>query len=152
MDLMHRIHRDFAYDSTATNVSTPVDEVLTERRGVCQDFAHLALACMRVMGLPGRYVSGYLVTAVPGQQSMIGADASHAWVQVHCPEIGWLPIDPTNDVVPSGKHITVAYGRDFGDVTPLQGVILGGGPHTLKVEVEVSPVKDDDRPATDPQG
>ncbi|MBC8134216.1 MAG: transglutaminase family protein, partial [Deltaproteobacteria bacterium] len=121
IDLMHRIHRDFVYDSTATTVSTPVEEVLTHRRGVCQDFAHLALSCFRAMGLPARYVSGYLVTAVSGQPRMIGADASHAWLQAFCPGVGWLDLDPTNDVVPSDKHITISYGRDFGDVTPLQG-------------------------------
>lgn len=141
IDLMHRIHEEFVYDSTATNVSTPVDEVLAHRRGVCQDFAHLALSCLRVMGLPGRYVSGYLVTALPGQPRVVGADASHAWLQAYCPGVGWLDLDPTNDVVPSDRHITVAYGRDFGDVTPLQGVILGGGRHTLRVVVDVAPLK-----------
>jgi transglutaminase-like putative cysteine protease len=140
IDLMHRIHADFVYDSEATNVSTPVDEVLMHRRGVCQDFAHLALACLRVLGLPGRYVSGYLVTAVSGQPRLIGADASHAWVQSFCPGLGWLDLDPTNDVVPSDRHITVAYGRDFGDVTPLRGVILGGGRHELRVVVDVVPL------------
>lgn len=140
IDLMHRIHADFVYDSTATNVSTPVDDVLAHRRGVCQDFAHLALSCLRVMGLPGRYVSGYLVTAVPGQPRMVGSDASHAWVQSYCPGVGWIDLDPTNDVVPSDKHITVAYGRDFGDVTPLRGVILGGGRHDLRVVVDVVPL------------
>jgi transglutaminase-like putative cysteine protease len=143
IDLMHRIHAEFTYDSDATNVSTPVDEVLGHRKGVCQDFAHLALACLRVMGLPGRYVSGYLVTAVPGQPRLVGADASHAWVQAYWPGRGWLDLDPTNDVVPSDKHITVAYGRDFGDVTPLQGVIMGGGHHDLRVVVDVSPVTDE---------
>ncbi len=140
IDLMHRIHADFVYDSTATNVSTPVDEVLAHRRGVCQDFAHLALSCLRVMGLSGRYVSGYLVTAIPGQPRMVGADASHAWIQVYCSGVGWIDLDPTNDVVPSDKHITVAYGRDFGDVTPLRGVILGGGHHDLRVVVDVAPL------------
>lgn len=147
IDLMHRIHAEFVYDSTATNVSTPVDEVLTHRRGVCQDFAHLALSCLRVLGLPGRYVSGYLVTAVPGQPRLVGADASHAWLQVYSPGMGssdaWIDLDPTNDVIPSDKHITVAYGRDFGDVTPLQGVILGGGPHELRVVVDVAPLPSD---------
>lgn len=153
IDLMHRIHADFVYDSTATNVSTPVDEVLAHRRGVCQDFAHLGLSCLRVMGLPGRYVSGYLVTALPGQRRVVGADASHAWLQAYCPGVGWLDLDPTNDVVPSGRHITVAYGRDFGDVTPLQGVILGGGRHSLRVVVDVAPLKHDgseEEDASDP--
>jgi transglutaminase-like putative cysteine protease len=140
IDLMHRIHTDFVYDKQATKISTPVDEVLMHRRGVCQDFAHLALSCLRVMGLPGRYVSGYLVTAVPGQPRMVGADASHAWVQSFCPGVGWIDLDPTNDVIPSDRHITVAYGRDFGDVTPLRGVILGGGRHELRVVVDVAPL------------
>ena len=140
IDLMHRIHAGFIYDSQATNVSTPVDEVLEKRRGVCQDFAHLALGCFRSLGLPARYVSGYLVTAVLGQPRLIGADASHAWVQTFCPGVGWIDLDPTNDVIPSDKHITVAYGRDFGDVTPLSGVIMGGGRHKLRVVVDVMPL------------
>lgn len=139
-DLMHRIHREFVYDSQATNVSTPVAEVLSKRRGVCQDFAHLALACLRSVGLPARYVSGYLVTAVPGQPRLVGADASHAWLGIFVPGLGWLDLDPTNDVFPTDKHITVAYGRDFGDVTPLRGVILGGGRHELRVVVDVTPM------------
>jgi transglutaminase-like putative cysteine protease len=144
IDLMHRIHGEFTYDAEATNVSTPVAEVLAKRRGVCQDFAHLALACFRSLGLPCRYVSGYLVTAVPGQPRLIGADASHAWVGVYCPGLGWLDLDPTNDVLPTDKHITVAYGRDFGDVTPLRGVILGGGRHELRVVVDVVPMASTD--------
>jgi transglutaminase-like putative cysteine protease len=140
VDLMHRIHADFVYDKEATKISTPVDEVLMHRRGVCQDFAHLALSCLRVMGLPGRYASGYLVTAVSGQPRMVGADASHAWVQAFCPGVGWIDLDPTNDVIPTDRHITVAYGRDFGDVTPLRGVILGGGRHELRVVVDVAPL------------
>jgi len=143
IDLMHRIHADFVYDSAATNISTPVDEVLAHRRGVCQDFAHLTLSCLRTLGLPGRYVSGYLVTAVPGQPRLVGADASHAWVQAYCPGVGWIDLDPTNDVVPTDKHITVAYGRDFGDVTPLRGVIMGGGHHELRVVVDVAPLPND---------
>jgi transglutaminase-like putative cysteine protease len=155
IDLMHRIHDEFVYDSTATNVSTPVEEVLTHRRGVCQDFAHLALSCLRVLGLPGRYVSGYLVTAVPGQPRLVGADASHAWLQVYCLRRGsgeaWMDLDPTNNVVPSDKHITVALGRDFGDVTPLQGVILGGGRHTLRVVVDVAPLSQNLEASADTQ-
>jgi transglutaminase-like putative cysteine protease len=138
--LMHKIYGEFVYDSQATNVSTPVEDVLAHRRGVCQDFAHLALSCLRALGLPGRYVSGYLVTAIPGQPRLVGADASHAWLQTFCPGVGWIDLDPTNDVIPSDKHITIAYGRDFGDVTPLRGVILGGGRHDLRVVVDVAPV------------
>ncbi len=139
VDLMHRIHADFTYDPQATNVSTPVEEVLAHRHGVCQDFAHLALACLRALGLPGRYVSGYLVTATPGQTALVGADASHAWIQSYCPGFGWIDLDPTNDVIPSDRHVTIAYGRDFGDVTPLRGVITGGGQHDLRVAVTVTP-------------
>ena len=152
MDLTHRIHGEFIYDSEATNVSTPVAEVLAQRRGVCQDFAHLALACLRAVGLPGRYVSGYLVTAIPGQPRMVGADASHAWIGIYVPGLGWVDLDPTNDVVPTDKHITVAYGRDFGDVTPLRGVILGGGRHELRVVVDVSPVAPEADPGRDGTG
>lgn len=137
-DLTGRIHRDFRYDPQATVVSTPLENVLAERHGVCQDFAHLQLACLRVLGLPGRYVSGYLVTRPsPGRERLIGADASHAWVSVWTPGMGWLDFDPTNDLLPGDEHVTVAYGRDFGDVTPLTGVILGGGAHEVSVGVDV---------------
>jgi len=144
-DLTHRIHVDLAYDQAATNVSTPVDEVLRLRRGVCQDFTHLEIACLRAMGLPARYVSGYLVTVpMPGKPRLVGADASHAWLAVFCPGLGWVPTDPTNDVVPDHRHITVAWGRDFGDVTPMRGVIVGGSRHDLRVSVDVAPIEDED--------
>lgn len=149
IDLMHRIHDEFTYDSQATNVSTPVEEVLNLRRGVCQDFAHLSLASFRALGLAARYVSGYLVTAVPGQPRLVGADASHAWIQAYCPEAGWVDFDPTNNVIPTDKHITLAFGRDFGDVTPLRGVILGGGRHQLRVVVDVAPLSEDDAGPSD---
>jgi transglutaminase-like putative cysteine protease len=140
-DLTGRIHADFAYDKHATTVSTSVDEVLQHRRGVCQDFAHLQIACLRAMGLPARYVSGYLVTTpAPGKPRLVGADASHAWISVYCPGAGWASFDPTNDVVPDDKHITIAWGRDFGDVTPMRGVIMGGSRHELNVSVDVSVV------------
>jgi transglutaminase-like putative cysteine protease len=140
-DLTHRLHEDLTYDPKATVVSTPVSEVLRLRRGVCQDFAHLELACLRSLGLAARYVSGYLVTAPPpGQPRLIGADASHAWISVYCPDIGWISFDPTNDVIPDDKHITVAWGRDFGDVTPMRGVIVGGNRHDLRVSVDVEPI------------
>jgi transglutaminase-like putative cysteine protease len=148
-DLTHRIHEDLAYDQAATSVSTPVDEVLRLRRGVCQDFTHLEIACLRAMGLPARYVSGYLVTMpVAGKPKLVGADASHAWLAVFCPGMGWMPTDPTNDVVPDQRHITVAWGRDFGDVTPMRGVIIGGSRHDLRVSVDVSPVGEGDQPAS----
>jgi transglutaminase-like putative cysteine protease len=147
-DLTHRIHEDLTYDPAATSVSTPVDEVLRLRRGVCQDFTHLEIACLRAMGLPARYMSGYLVTQpVPGKPKLIGADASHAWLAVYCPKVGWVPTDPTNDVVPDQRHITVAWGRDFGDVTPMRGVIVGGSRHDLRVSVDVSTVGDADQSA-----
>ena len=142
-DLTHRLHQDLAYDPKATVVSTPVSEVLRLRRGVCQDFAHVQLACLRAVGLGARYVSGYLVTTPPpGQPRLVGADASHAWVAVYCPldGVGWVPFDPTNDLIPDDKHITVAWGRDFGDVTPMRGVIVGGNHHELRVSVDVEPI------------
>jgi transglutaminase-like putative cysteine protease len=140
-DLTRRIYTDLAYDPEATVVSTPVEEVLRERRGVCQDFAHLEIACLRAMGLAARYVSGYLVTdPPPGQPRLIGADASHAWLAVYCPERGWIPFDPTNNVIPADKHITIAWGRDFGDVTPMRGVLVGGSRHDLKVSVDVAEI------------
>jgi transglutaminase-like putative cysteine protease len=139
-DLTTRIHRDFAYDGRATTIATPVDEVLALRRGVCQDFAHVQLTCLRALGLPARYVSGYLVTRPPpGKPRLVGADASHAWLAVFAPGHGWVPLDPTNDLVPGEQHITVAWGRDYSDVTPVRGVIMGGGRHDLWVSVDVSP-------------
>jgi transglutaminase-like putative cysteine protease len=139
-ELTTRINKDFVYDSRATTIATPVDEVLKLRRGVCQDFAHVELACLRALGLPARYVSGYLVTRPPpGKPRLVGADASHAWIAVFVPALGWLPLDPTNDLVPGEQHITVAWGRDYSDVTPVRGVIMGGGRHDLWVSVDVSP-------------
>lgn len=141
--LMERIHRDLAFDPKATTVSTPVMEVFERRRGVCQDFAHLMLSCLRSMGLAARYVSGYLLTRPPpGKKRLVGADASHAWVSVYCPGHGWVDTDPTNGVFPSLEHVTLGWGRDFDDVTPLRGVILGGGEHELDIEVTVAPVAD----------
>ena len=142
LDLTTRIHRDFRFDSKVTTVRTPVEEVFRKKRGVCQDFAHLQIACLRSINLPARYVSGYLRTyPPPGQPRMVGADASHAWVSVYCPGIGWLDVDPTNDVVPSTGHVTIGWGRDFGDVSPLHGLILGGGAHTLEVGVDLEAVE-----------
>lgn len=132
-ELTRRIHSEFRYDPTVTTVSTPVSEVFRHRGGVCQDFAHLMIACLRSLGVPARYVSGYLV---PGE-GVIGAQASHAWVSAYCPETGWTDFDPTNDVSPSGQHITVAWGRDYSDVSPFRGVVVGGGRHEVSVEVSV---------------
>ncbi|HVH44723.1 MAG TPA: transglutaminase family protein [Labilithrix sp.] len=139
--LMNRIHRELTFDPKATTVSTPVMEVFERRRGVCQDFAHLMLSCLRSVGLAARYVSGYLLThPPPGRPRLVGADASHAWVSVYCPEYGWVDADPTNGVFPSLEHVTVAWGRDYDDVIPLRGVLLGGGDHELDIAVTVSPV------------
>ena len=140
LDLNHRIHRDFAYDPKATTIRTTSVELLRQRRGVCQDFAHLMVGCLRSMGLSGRYVSGYLLTnPPPGQPRTVGSDASHAWAGFYLPGSGWIDLDPTNDVVVSDQHITLAWGRDFGDVSPLRGVILGGRNHTVEVSVDVRP-------------
>ncbi len=137
-ELVARVHADFTYDPRATTVSTPLDELLTHRRGVCQDFAHLVIGCLRTHGLAGRYVSGYLLThPPPGRPKLVGADASHAWLSTFVPDHGWVDFDPTNDLIPADEHITVAYGRDFSDVTPIRGVILGGGQHQLRVAVDV---------------
>jgi transglutaminase-like putative cysteine protease len=139
LDLMHRIHADFTYETASTTVETPLAQVLRERRGVCQDFAHVLIGACRMIGLAARYVSGYLLTQPPpGVPLLIGADASHAWAAVWCPAGGaedWLELDPTNDVVPDLDHVRVAVGRDFGDVAPLRGVIRGGGAHDLAVRV-----------------
>ncbi len=137
--LMHKIHRDFSYAPGSTNIRTSALEALEARRGVCQDFAHIMIACLRARGLAARYVSGYLRTQPrPGTDAAyLGADASHAWVSVLCPPFGWVDLDPTNDLRTSSGHIVIAYGRDFGDVSPLRGVIVGGGQHSLSVRVSV---------------
>jgi transglutaminase-like putative cysteine protease len=138
LELTRRIHRDFAYRPGATSVSTPVRDVLAAREGVCQDFAHLQLACLRSLGLPARYVSGYLHTRpAAGRERLLGADASHAWVSVYCGSVGWIDVDPTNDLLVRERHLTLAWGRDYGDVSPIKGVILGGGGHTVEVAVDV---------------
>lgn len=137
-DLMGRIHADFTYDPGFTTLATPLSDVMSHRRGVCQDFAHLAIGCLRSMGLAARYVSGYIETLpAPGCEKLVGADASHAWFSVHVPEHGWMDFDPTNNQVPSERHIVLAWGRDYGDVPPLKGVIFGGGEHELVVSVDV---------------
>jgi transglutaminase-like putative cysteine protease len=144
LDLTKRIFTGFVYDQTATQISTPIAEVMQRRRGVCQDFAHLQIGCLRSVGLAARYVSGYLLTMPPpGKPKLVGADASHAWVSTYFPNAGWVDFDPANNVMPSDSHVTVAYGRDFGDVTPVRGVILGGGRHALSVSVDVARVEGD---------
>ncbi len=150
-ELTARMHRDFRYESASTDINTPALQALQARRGVCQDFAHILLACLRSLGLPARYVSGYLLTqAPPGQARLIGSDASHAWVSVYLPELanhasqGWLDLDPTNDrtglASPGLDYAQLAVGRDFADVSPLRGVLQGGGAHTLNVAVTVAPL------------
>ena len=141
LQLMHRLHADFEFRATSTQVDTPLLQAFEQRSGVCQDFAHLMIAALRMLGLAARYVSGYLLTTPPaGQDKLLGADASHAWVQVWCPDTpglpgGWLELDPTNDLVPDTQHVRLALGRDYGDVTPLRGVVRGGGRHKLAVAV-----------------
>lgn len=140
-NLISRIYEDFTFDPTATDVSTPVAQVLQQRRGVCQDFSHLALACLRAMHLPARYVSGYILTSPPpGIPRLAGADASHAWISVWSPEFGWVDFDPTNGLLPRDGHITIAYGRDYDDVSPISGILLGGSEHSVFVGVDVSPI------------
>lgn len=143
LDLTQRIYADFKFDSSATDIFTPINQVLKMRRGVCQDFAHLMIGCLRSLGLSARYVSGYILTnPPPGTPRLIGADASHAWVSVYCPLAGWIDFDPTNRCVVDRDHITLAWGRDFGDISLLRGVMLGSGDQVLKVAVTVSPITD----------
>lgn len=138
--LMARIFNEFTFDPEATDIATPVTDVFQQRRGVCQDLSHVMISCLRSVGLAARYVSGYLLTLPPpGKPRLIGADATHAWVSVFCPNVGWIDFDPTNNSTPSLEHITVGWGRDFSDVSPVRGVILGGGSHTLDISVTVVP-------------
>ncbi len=141
LELTRRINQDFRFDTKATEVSTPVETFFEKRRGVCQDFSHLQIACMRSLGLPARYVSGYLRTLPPpGRARLVGADASHAWCSAWSPGTGWVDFDPTNNCIPADGHITVAWGRDYSDVSPIHGVLLGGSEHTLHVGVDVIPL------------
>jgi transglutaminase-like putative cysteine protease len=141
-DLCHRIFTEFVFDSTSTDLSTPLGDVLTNRRGVCQDFAHLAAGCLRSFGLAARYVSGYIETRPPaGGQRMIGADMSHAWCSVWTPHAGWVDFDPTNDHLPTDRHVTVGWGRDYADLSPVRGVVIGpSAGQSLKVSVDVAPL------------
>jgi transglutaminase-like putative cysteine protease len=141
LDLNARINADFTFDKEATDTSTSVQHAFKLRAGVCQDFAHVGLAALRAMGLAARYVSGYLLThPPPGRERLIGADASHAWFSVWIPPYGWIDFDPTNNVLPSSEHITVAWGRDYGDVAPIHGIITGGSEHEVDVAVDVLPL------------
>jgi transglutaminase-like putative cysteine protease len=138
-DLTRRIHQDFTFEPAATTVTSPVADIFKSRRGVCQDFAHFQLACLRSHGLPARYVSGYLETDPPPDKPKLrGADASHAWVSFFCPSMGWFDVDPTNNCLPSLRHITIGWGRDYGDVSPIRGVLVGGQNQTLRVSVDVN--------------
>jgi transglutaminase-like putative cysteine protease len=140
MDLTSRIFREFRYRGGVSDVSTPVSEVFAMRQGVCQDFAHLEIACLRSLGLAARYVSGYLLTRPPeGKEKLIGSDASHAWLSVYAGDAGWVDFDPTNNAMPGLDHITFAWGRDYGDVSPINGFIVGGGAHKVSVAVDVGP-------------
>jgi transglutaminase-like putative cysteine protease len=150
LDFSHRIHAEFRYDPEATTLDTPVEDALRERHGVCQDFAHVMIGGLRSLGLPARYVSGYLKSrgksaaaqpAAADGDDLVGSEASHAWVAAWCPTLGWFEVDPTNDLVPSNRHIVLAWGRDYDDVSPVKGVTLGGGSHTIEVKVEVTPIE-----------
>lgn len=137
-DLMARIFHEFKYDPGFTTISTPLSVVFAQKRGVCQDFAHFALACLRSIGLAARYVSGYIETLPPeGEEKLEGADATHAWFSIFVPQLGWVDFDPTNNVLPKEQHVTLAVGRDFSDVTPLKGVVFGGGSQLLDVAVDM---------------
>ena len=136
--LTARLHRDLTFEPGATTIATPVDDVFRQRRGVCQDFAHLQIACLRALRLPARYVSGYVETSPPPDEPrLVGADASHAWVSLYVPGLGWIDADPTNDRVPADRHVTIAWGRDYSDVSPIRGVILGGGGQQARVAVDL---------------
>ncbi len=147
VDLTRRIYTDFRFDSNGNgSFDTPLTTLLENRRGVCQDFSHVEIGCLRSLGLAARYVSGYLLTSPPpGQDRLIGSDMSHAWVSVYCPGFGWIDVDPTNNLITRDQHITLAWGRDYDDVSPIKGVILGGGRHSISVGVDVLLVKDEAR-------
>lgn len=139
LEMMSRIFREFTYDKTASTVDTTVEQVFANRKGVCQDYAHLTISCLRSLGLAARYVSGYLETLPPpGKPRLVGADASHAWVALYLPEFGWVDFDPTNNQLANERYITLAWGRDYGDVAPVKGVVMGGGRHRLSVSVDVA--------------
>lgn len=141
MDLTSRIFADFEYKGGVSDVWTPVHDVVEMRQGVCQDFAHLEIACLRSLGIPARYVSGYLLThPPPGQEKLVGSDASHAWLAAWAGDLGWVDFDPTNNLMPDFEHVTVGWGRDYGDLSPMNGFITGGGAHTVSVGVDVASV------------
>jgi transglutaminase-like putative cysteine protease len=138
LGLINKIFNEFEYDPRATTSATPLAEAFEIKRGVCQDFAHIGIACLRSLGLAARYVSGYLHTQPPpGKPKLVGVDASHAWLAIYIPGTGWIDLDPTNNIIPKDQHLTLAWGRDYGDVTPVRGTVLGGGNHRLEVAVDV---------------
>lgn len=138
LDLTRRIHQEFVYDPHATTLATTLAELMEIRRGVCQDFAHLEIGCLRALGLAARYVSGYLQTdPPPGAPRLVGVDASHAWLAVYVPGHDWIEVDPTNNLLPHDRHVVLAWGRDYDDVSPIKGVLLGGGHHAVTVAVDV---------------
>ena len=142
VDFTHRIYDEFTFDTAVTTIGTPVLEVLQHRHGVCQDFAHLQIGCLRSLGLAARYVSGYLVTRPPpGRPRLVGCDTSHAWVSTFFPDFGWIDFDPTNDLIPSTSHITLGWARDYSDLSPVRGVVVGGHRHSLRVSVDVAPIE-----------
>jgi transglutaminase-like putative cysteine protease len=142
-DLNTRIYNDFVFTPGFTEISTPLDEVFKSRKGVCQDFAHFGLACLRSIGLAARYMSGYIETLPPpGKPKLVGADASHAWLAIYVPEMGWVEYDSTNNLLVSDKHIRVAYGRDFSDVVPMKGIVYSGGGQKMIVKVDVNAVNE----------
>jgi transglutaminase-like putative cysteine protease len=141
LELTARLFHEFEYDPRATTVTTPVDEVMQHRKGVCQDFAHVQIGMLRSLGLAARYVSGYVRTSPsPDADQLVGGDASHAWLSVYCGDLGWVDVDPTNNKLTRDEHITLAWGRDYGDVSPIKGVYVGGGQHALSVSVHVTPL------------
>ena len=141
-ELMKRIFTDFKFDPNFSTIATPIDKVMQAKKGVCQDFAQVAIACVRSVGLPARYVSGYIETLPPpGKEKLVGTDASHAWFSVYIPNFGWVDFDPTNDQIPKDQHIITSYGRDYYDVPPLKGVIYGSGKSTMKISVDIRPAK-----------
>jgi len=141
-ELMQRIFKDFTFDSNFSTIATPLEKVMKAKKGVCQDFAQIAIACLRSIGLPARYVSGYIETLPPpGKEKLVGTDASHAWFSVYIPNFGWVDFDPTNNQIPKNQHITVSYGRDYYDVPPLKGVLYGSGNSKMKVSVDIRPTK-----------
>ncbi|MBR1945227.1 MAG: transglutaminase family protein [Alphaproteobacteria bacterium] len=145
-EIMRRIYQDFKYDPAATSIATPIDQTLAMKRGVCQDFAHVGIACLRSFGLAARYVSGYIRTHKKAEKEyqsdieMIGGDASHAWFSVYVPDFGWVDLDPTNNMYIQSEHLTVGWGRDFDDMSPVKGIMTGGGRHTVSVDVAVCPL------------